>query len=221
MDKRIKRVAEFFGKPIRLPGWAVMLLGAYSFIPDQASRLEFWRGVPIPAQVQSTLASPFFGIGLIFLAVMYLWFFPRVVHVHHGNLTAQTAPQASLSMQVLRAADRVPVQDAMMYAINRVWPGPDDKLKDGQENLPWTILARMRGLAGEGRLTIWGKLSQGHLHTAIPPEFWVTQQIEYMTVVFEDHERSKTEPAALQSHREIYYDLQVDRHQIETLWPKW
>lgn len=135
--------------------------------------------------------------------------------------TTDAAPVASLGKHLFLASDRIPVQDAMMYAINRVWPSPGEKLKDGQENVLVLVLNRMRGLAGEGRLTIWGKRSKGHLHTAIPPEFWVTQQIEYMTVVFHDTEESKTEPAPHCGYREVYQDLMVDKHQIEALWPNW
>lgn len=111
------------------------------------------------------------------------------------------------------------MQDAMMYAINRVWPQPGDKLKDGQENLPWQVLQKMREKAGEGRLTIWGRLSPNHLPVPIPPKYWVTNQIDGMTTIFDEKENSKTEPAAFQSQAEVYEGLQVSRSEIEALWP--
>jgi len=50
------------------------------------------------------------------------------------------------------------IQDAMMYAVNRRWPQPEEKLRDGQTGAASDALQKMRELAGDGKFTIWGKL---------------------------------------------------------------
>jgi len=168
----LRKLAAFFGMPIRIPGWGAMLIGAYTFIPDTAARLEFWTGKVGPL-VSPYLASPWTGVTLVVAGAVWLWQFRGVVHVHHHSATVQVqgvgarTAAASLETEVLRADNRVSLQDAMMYGLNRAWPKTDDKVKDGQEGALLLFLERARGLAGEGRLVVFGKLSKGHLPTAI------------------------------------------------------
>jgi hypothetical protein len=226
----------FLGRPIRLPGWAMFILGAYSFIPDTASRLEFWGQFKLPSIVTSFLASPWAGLILITAATAWLWLFRGVVHVHHHHKSVQLvgaeakATTATITVQdtplPLRAAAASAeptrdtwVQDAMMFALNGKWPLPDDKLRGAQADQAMKVLQKMRELAGEGRMTIWGKETDLHLPVQISADFWVENQINYMTAVFEDPDKADTESAtAFQTHKS-YKSLQVSRQQIEALWP--
>jgi len=221
----LRRLAAFFGMPIRIPGWGAMLVGAYTFIPDTAARLDFWTGKVGPL-ISPYLASPWTGVALVVTGAAWLWHFRGVVHVHHHSATVQLqgvgarAEAGSLVGEVLRADSRVPLQDAMMYGLNRVWPKPGDKVKDGQDGALLLFFERARGLAREGRLVVFGKLSKGHLPAAIPAHFWETNQFDYMSVVFQEPEEAKTEPATLPAGREVYHDLRVDKFQVERLWPR-
>src|SRR6185295_4335743 len=105
-----RRLATFLGQPVRLPGWALFLIGAYNFVPDQAARLEFW-GRYVPPAVAPYLASPWAGVVLFVLGATWLWFFRGVVHVHHGELHAETSPEASLSAVVQRAEPKARPRD--------------------------------------------------------------------------------------------------------------
>lgn len=99
----LRRLLAFFGGAIRFPGFGTLALGAYAFIPDTDARLQFWRerGLPVIAPY---LASPWTGIVLVAVGLCWLWYFRGVVHVHHGKLTAETKPEASLAMAVTQAA---------------------------------------------------------------------------------------------------------------------
>jgi len=96
-----KKVTAFLGEPARLPGWFIMVVGGYSFIPDTASRLDFWLTFVESPTVAAYLASPWIGVALIAIAVIYLWHFRGVVHVNRGILASSTAPSSSLAPEVV------------------------------------------------------------------------------------------------------------------------
>ncbi len=169
--------------------------------------------------------TPLIGLFLALLALVLVGVLTLIIMEITGKRNPQrtvtkTSPAASLGMVVQKASERVPVVDALLYAVNRVWPGPEDKLKDGQDNPAIKALFRLREAAGEGQITVWGQLSPQHLTVAIPPVFWVTNQFDIMSVVFQDADESKTEPATFPISSEVYQNLKVDKVQVEELWPR-
>jgi len=111
------------------------------------------------------------------------------------------------------------VQDAILFAINRVWPQENDQLKEGQASLASDALQRMRELAGKGKFIIWGRETKLHLPIKIPQTFWVDNQVHYLSAIFAEADETKTETATYAQTKKTYTGLQVSKQQMEEFWP--
>lgn len=74
--QELKRLAT---TQVKLPGWLAILLGAFSYIPDWKSRVDFWldnakTAAPMLRVAAELMASPYFGLGLIVFGLAYLAF---------------------------------------------------------------------------------------------------------------------------------------------------
>ena len=77
--KLTDRARALFTRRITLPGWALLLVGAFNFIPDFKGRIEFWTATTKAmgghlAMVAVIVASPYFAAGLIVAGISYLLF---------------------------------------------------------------------------------------------------------------------------------------------------
>ena len=220
-----QRFLVFFGQPIRLPGWVMLLVAAYSFIPDNVARLEFWANIKIPLPIASYLSSTWAGLVLVAMGVTWLWHFRGAVHVHHHSTAIQpaglqaTASLGSVSVEISDPRRDTWIQDAMMFVVNRKWPEPDAPLSDDQFSQKSAALQEMRQSAADGKILIWGKLAPQGLHVIIPRDFWIDHQVKFLRAALADREKVATEKTSHGASSDRYDALMVSKAQIESQWP--
>jgi hypothetical protein len=79
------------------------------------------------------------------------------------------------------------------------------------------VLAEMRQLARDGALSIWGKVSPPSTYDLIPPEYWANHQIDFVSIMRDEPEMTKTEKAVFEGTGPFYRNLMVSSAQIEAL----
>jgi hypothetical protein len=85
------RVSALFIQPIKLPGWAAILLFIYTAVPDNYSRFGFWADTAKAmggyiAVAATVVASPFFGPTVLVFGLLWVLFVgepSRGVQRHH------------------------------------------------------------------------------------------------------------------------------------------
>jgi hypothetical protein len=115
----------------------------------------------------------------------------------------------------------IDLQDAAYFVVCGRWLGEHEPvtLNVDQGLEANRILTRMRELAGESKLLIWGRSSPARLHEPIPAAYWIDHQIDSLTALFKA-KNGKTEAAAHGASSLIFHDLMVSKHQIESAFGK-
>jgi hypothetical protein len=77
LDELRERIRTILFGRVKLPGWAAILFGIITGIPDWKHRLDFWLGAVIAAggylgMVAAVIASPYFSPGLVLAGLAYL-----------------------------------------------------------------------------------------------------------------------------------------------------
>jgi hypothetical protein len=86
------RIKALFTQPVKLPGWAAVLLFIYTIVPDTYSRTEFWIATAkttggYVAMAALVVGSPYFGPGLLAFGLLWILFVgepSKGVQRHHG-----------------------------------------------------------------------------------------------------------------------------------------
>ena len=150
------------------------------------------------------LAASLFGLLGLFMAEAYFWPWWRARSV--GRYGSQ--PERDVWFQ-----------DAIFYAVYRRWVGTQEEVlqEDGDIAKAWAAIPRMRELAGEGKLTVWGKTAPNNLHEKIPPEYWVDHQPETFVVTGPPQD-TKTEKAAVWGATDlVYMSLMCSKAEVEAI----
>jgi hypothetical protein len=77
-------------------------------------------------------------------------------------------------------------------------------------------LNRFREAAGDGDLTVWGKRERHALYERIEPSFWVDHGLDLQSILLGE---SRTEPKTNAATAERFYDIMVNRSEVERCWP--
>jgi hypothetical protein len=111
------------------------------------------------------------------------------------------------------------LQQAVFYIVHGRWLAENEKAltEDGQITEASSALAEMRQLARDGALSIWGKVSPPSTYGLIPPEYWANHQIDFVSIMRDEPEMTKTEKAAFEGTGPFYRNLMVSSAQIEAL----
>ncbi len=91
LKRWFQRVKSMFTKPVKLPGWAALLLVIIQIVPDWKSRIDFWLDVAertggYVAVAAGIFLSPYFTPGLLLGGLLWIVFAgeaPRGVQRHH------------------------------------------------------------------------------------------------------------------------------------------
>src|ERR1700724_4323966 len=86
-----QRINSVFTEPVKLPGWAVVILVIVEGVPDWKHRLEFWLDVAKGtgggiAMAATVIASPYFTPALLAAGLLWIDFAgeaPKGVQRHH------------------------------------------------------------------------------------------------------------------------------------------
>lgn len=130
----------------------------------------------------------------------------------------RTGGSSSLAVSSKIARDTW-LQDAILYAVHGRWLGEEDDAygEEGQISEAGRVIRKMRELAGDDRLIIWGKLAPTRLHEKIPPEYWIDYQIDMLHALAGEREQVKTEKASYGSSKLVYSELMCSKTQVEEL----
>lgn len=219
IPKYLRGIWEYASRPIKLPGWLAFLVGLLCYIPDWKSRWDFWSGIfgsdtPLARAVVTALASPYTGTALIVGGVVYLYFARGVVHIHHGELTAHSKPDAGLDLQVNRAV-WLPIRDLFAYIHPQLFANEAERNTVGKD-----VIDQI----SSGQLAVWGRRIDGSKRLALEPipfENWRHAKFTYWFLDSNNEqmlhvdcpiEAGKSWPARQ------YADIRVNREQAERIW---
>ncbi len=214
-----RKVWEFVSRPIKLPGWAALIVGIICYIPDWKSRWDFWTGVfgsntAASRMMASVLASPYVGLALIVGGLIYLYFARGVVHVHHGELTASAHSNASLTAEVHRST-LWPVRDLFKH----IHPQP---FKSDAER---DVIGRdVIDQIASDQVASWGRRIEGSKRGALEPipfnnwrhakfTYWFLDEGSEMSLHVDCPNSAERGSASRQ-----YADIRVNREQAEKIW---
>jgi hypothetical protein len=113
-----------------------------------------------------------------------------------------------------------PLREAVFFIVHGRWLGETETALEGtgQTTQAINILGRMRELAGDGKLQIWGTLNKWRLHELVDKSFWIDHQIDFLTTLASnDQVETKTEKTTPNASPACYEDLMVSKAQIESL----
>ena len=113
------------------------------------------------------------------------------------------------------------LREAAFFIVHGHWLGEDERAlgEDGQLTAASNVLAEMRQLARDGALSIWGKTSPASTYEIVPGEYWANHQIDFLSIMRDEPEMTKTEKATFEGTGPFYKNLMVSRRQIEALAP--
>jgi hypothetical protein len=213
------KVWEFASRPIKLPGWAALIVGIICYIPDWKSRWDFWTSVfgsntAASRMMASALASPYVGLALIVGGLIYLYFARGVVHVHHGELTADVKANASLATEVHRAI-WLPIRDLFAHIHPQPFANDADRNEVGKD-----VIDQISA----GQLAVWGRRIDGSKRLALEPipfENWKHAKFTYW-FLDAGNEQSLHVDCPIEAGRSAparqYADIRVNREQAEKIW---
>jgi hypothetical protein len=117
------------------------------------------------------------------------------------------------------------LRNAVCYAVHGKWPEPKQFPPLTTTGLPQRVsdvLARLRQLAFDGRVTLWGRETLNDLTVMeeIPAEFWREHQIDLLKISVSDAPNDSRTEIASGSDNSTYYALEANKEQIESEWPK-
>jgi hypothetical protein len=174
------KVWEFVSRPIKLPGWAALIVGVICYIPDWKSRWDFRTSVfgsntAVLRMMASALASPYVGFALIVSGLIYLYFARGVMHVRHGEFTAGVKADASVPTEVRRAI-WLPIRDLFAHI------HPQPVANDADRN---AVGRDVIDQISSGQLAVWGRRIDGSKRSALEPipfENWKHAQIHLLVL---------------------------------------
>jgi|GEM_PF-5627232 len=108
------------------------------------------------------------------------------------------------------------VSAAIGYAASRNWGTTTyDATISGAEMAP--IVRALEQASHDKELRIWGQRRREGPFELIEPDFWLSNQIEWFSLLRGD---AHTEPLNNATGRAVYEHLMVSRAEIERLWPR-
>ena len=216
---RTRGMRVFLTRPIKLPGFVLVLLGIFEFFPDWQGRIDYWVHLYVTNHIfadnlTAFLRSPFTGVGMVLAGLVYLYYARGVVHVHHGELTASTAPQASM-MAVLIPGPDMPIRELFLMLAPSGFKSDAERNEVGRE-----IIDKF----ASGFLKVWGRRIVGSQRLAlaeIPKEEWLRATFGPYWLLDPGEGNRQVLHAVCEtpSGKREYADLQVRREMAETFWP--
>jgi hypothetical protein len=111
----------------------------------------------------------------------------------------------------------VSVPEALAYACLGEWQHAFSEVMLGGLDAVGAC-KRFEQLAADSKIYVWGKRSGGPVYERVPAEHWLTQHLDWLSLVNGD---AKTEPAVVGASRlETYGSLMTSRSQIELHCPE-
>ncbi len=112
------------------------------------------------------------------------------------------------------------LQDAVCFVMYGHWPAETEQVfnQEGDVDRAIAVGVKMRELAGEGGLFIWGKSHENRLFELVPIAFWMENQIDGLRLIGNKPENVPTENAVnFRQGAEVYKELMVNKAQVEAV----